>query len=159
MKKQLIEDNMCLVYSLISKEDPSYIGDEDIIQTGMLGLCKAAEKWDESRGNFSTLAWCCIRNEIVNEFRNRAKHHGVLSLDYEVDGEDGERTSFGDFVVGSEDVGYVDVEFDSYSLTEKETQIFEAYKQGLTADEICEIVGCPKQLVWKTMRKIRILRG
>lgn len=150
---------MNLVYSLVSKEYPTYTHDEDIIQCGMLGLCKSAEKWNEEKGKFSTFAWKCIRNEINAEFRRRSKQKGVLSLDYEVDGEDGERTSFGDFVVGEEDVAYVDVEFDSDSLTNRENQIFGLYKQGLTPDEIVKIVGCPKQCVWKTMRKIRILRG
>ena len=68
-KQQLIEDNLNLVYALISREYPTYLHDEDIIQTGMLGLCKAADKWDEKRGTFSNFAWCCIRHEIIKEFK------------------------------------------------------------------------------------------
>ena len=77
-KQQLIEDNMGLVYSLILREYPTYIQDEDIIQCGMLGLCQAADKFDESKGfKFAGFAWFCIRNEIIRELNKRSKHQGA----------------------------------------------------------------------------------
>lgn len=154
-KQQLIEDNMNLVYSLISKEYPTYLQDEDIVQCGMVGLCNAAEKWDESKSKFSTFAFICIRNEIRMELRRRQKHSGLLSLDYEVDGNDGERTSFGDFIVGDEDVLYIDTELPS--LTDRERQVFELFQAGLTPKEVADNIGVSEQYVWKVMRKIRAL--
>lgn len=156
-KQQLIEDNMNLVYSLVSKEYPTYLQDEDIIQSGMVGLCKAAEKWDESKSKFSTFAFICIRNEIRKDLQQRNKHKGVLSLDYEVDGQDGERTSFGDFIVGAEDVLYIDTELPT--ITDRERQVFELFQTGLAQTEIANKLGVSKQYVWKVMRKIRALRG
>ena len=157
-KQQLIEDNMGLVYSLIAREYPTYLHDEDIIQSGMLGLCKAAEKWDESKSKFSTFANICVRSEIQVEFRRRAKHQGVLSLDYEVDNE-GERTTFGDFIVGDEDVGYVDLGVDLDALSPKEQLIGELLTNGVSQDEIVSRLGVSKQLIWKTIRKIKAMRG
>lgn len=157
-KQQLIEDNMSLVYSLVAREYPTYLHDEDIIQSGMLGLCKAAEKWDESKSKFSTFANICIRSEIQVEFRKRAKHQGVLSLDYEVDNE-GERTTFGDFIVGDEDVGYVDLGVDLDALSPKEQLIGELLTNGVSQDEIVSRLGVSKQLIWKTIRKIKAMRG
>ena len=158
-KQQLIEDNMNLVYSLISKEYPSYLGDEDIIQTGMLGLCQAADKWDESRGKFSTFAWYCIRNEILKEFNRRAKHQGVLSLDYEISDADGERASFGNCIVGQEDVGYVDTDVKVERLNKTQLKVFELYRNGMRTNEIATTLGISRQAVWYTMRKIRMMRG
>ena len=155
MKQKLIEDNMNLVYSLISKEYPTYVHDDDIIQCGMLGLCKAAEKWDESKSQFSTFAWSCIRNEICKEFRQRAKHQGILSLDYETNNEDGGRSTFGDCIVGAEDVLYVDT--DVKSITAREKQVFDLYKTGLSQVDIASKLGVTKPYVWKVMRKIRTL--
>ena len=152
-KQQLIEDNMNLVYSLIRKEYPTYISDEDLIQCGMLGLCKAAESGDETKAKFSTFAYCCIRRAIQCELRNRTKHSGVLSLDYEV-GNDGERTALGNLIVGDEDVIYVDV--DTSHLTSREKQIFELFQTGLDQAEIAKHLGVSKQYVWKVMRKARI---
>lgn len=150
---------MNLVYSLISKEYRSHLNDEDIIQAGMLGLCKAADKWDESKCNFSTFAWYCIRNAIIDEFKQRAKHQGVLSLDYEVDNGEGDRAPFGSFVVGQEDVGYIDVEVDVEKLTPTQLQVFKLFKIGVPTKEIARTLGVSRQCVWQTMRKLRILRG
>lgn len=156
-RQQLIEDNMNLVYSLVSKEYPTYLYDDDIIQCGMLGLCKAAEKWDESKSGFSTFAWRCIRNEIVSEFRRRAKHQGVLSLDYETSDDEGGRTTFGDCVVGEEDVTYVDIDIES--LSDRERQVLNLCATGLNQSDVATKLGVSKQYVWKVMRKIRTLNG
>lgn len=147
---------MNLVYALISREYPTYLQDEDIIQTGMLGLCMAADKWEESKGKFSSFAYSCIRNAILNEFRRRNKHVGVLSLDYEATGSGGERVPFSDFVVGDEDVTYID---DCYQkLTPLQAKIMDALKKGMTPKEVAKAVGTTTQNVHFTRRKVRILR-
>ena len=156
MKQQLIEDNMNLVYSLISREYPAYLYDEDIIQTGMLGLCKAAEQWDETKSKFSNFAWYCIRYEIIKEFKRRAKHSGVLSLDYETT-TDGVRGSLGDTIVGDEDVLYI--EDCANQLTPLQRSILDLLKKGFTAKEVAQTLGTTTQKVYFTQRKIRILRG
>ena len=155
-KQQLIEDNMNLVYALVSREYPTYLQDEDIIQCGMLGLCQAADKFDESKGKFSAFAWFCIRNEIIREFKRREKHTGVLSLDYEATGSGGERVPFSDFVVGEEDVSYVDD--CSHQLTPLQAKIMAALKKGMTPQEVAKVVGTTVQNVHFTRRKVRILR-
>lgn len=157
-KQQLIEDNMNLVYSLISREFPTYIYDEDIIQTGMVGLCRAADKWDENVCNFSVFAWSCIRNAILNEFRSRAKHKGILSLDYEYEGVgNNARYTLADTIVGEEDVCFVDCCEDK--LTPLQRRIVELLKKGISSKEIAEILGTTEQNVSFTRRKIRILRS
>lgn len=153
-KQQIVEDNMNLVYSLIAKEYPTYLNDEDIIQCGMLGLCKAADKWDEEKGTFSTFAWFCIRNEIRQEFRSRSKHQNILSLDYEVDSEEG-KTTFGDFVMGDEDVNYIDTS----DLTEREAQVLQLLNNGLSQVVIAKKLGITKQRVWAILRKLKTMRG
>lgn len=158
-KQQLIEDNMNLVYSFLSKEYPTFLYDEDIVQCGMLGLCRAANTWDENISKFSTYAWKCIRTEVVDEFRKRAKHNGVLSLDYEKTDKNGDTTTFGSTLIGEEDVNYVDLSFNTDLLTDKQKQVFELYKTGLSVPEIAKKIGISKQHAWETMRKIRKLRG
>ena len=158
-KQQLIEDNMGLVYHLISKEYPTYLYDEDIIQWGMLGLCKAAEKWDESKSKFSTFAIICIRSEIQMEFRRRAKHQGIFSLDYEYEGEDGETNTLADCVIGDEDVPYFDIGINLSRLNEKEKRIVELLPTGMTQTDIARELGVTRQYVHRVVRKIRAMRG
>ena len=158
-KQQLIEDNLKLVYHVIHKYYPSNANDEDIIQCGMLGLCKAADKWDETKSQFSTFACSCIKNEIKLEFRRRSKHHGILSLDYEVYGDDGEKSTFGDFIVSEEDIEYVDLGIDYRRLSKREQAICEYCKQGLSYADIGRKLGISRSAVWKASRKIRKLIG
>lgn len=160
-KQQLIEDNMNLVYRLIHREYPTYIHDEDLIQCGMLGLCNAADKWDESKSAFSTFATICIRNEIKYEFRKRAKQQGILSLDYEI--KNGDTTcdfvTLGDLIVGEEDVPYVDLTPVYKHMNEEERRICELALTGLSGREIGEIVGRSHEFVYQVIRKFKSLWG
>ena len=157
-KQQLIEDNMGLVYHLILKEYPTYLQDEDIVQCGMLGLCKAAEKWDESKSKFSTFAMFSIRSAIQTELRDRAKHKGILSLDYEVDNGDDGVCTFGDIIAGDDDVPYFDLGIDLNQLNKKERQIAELLPTGMSQVDIGKKLGVSKQYVWQTIRKIKAMR-
>jgi RNA polymerase sigma factor (sigma-70 family) len=127
----------------------------------MLGLCKAAEKWDESKSKFSTFATICIRRAIQDEFRKRAKHQGILSLEYEIKTGDApcDIVTLADFIVGDEDVPYFDIGIDLARLNEKEQKIAQLLLTGMTQVDIAKEIGCTKQYVWSTIRKIRALRG
>lgn len=150
---------MNLVYSVIAKEYPTFIHDEDIIQSGMLGLCNAADKWDEEKSKFSTYAWSAIINGIKMELRSRSKHQGVLSLDYTVNTPDGDEISFGDLIPAEQDVGMVLAEFDERGLTQVERQVFRLIKKGYNCQETADILGKSKQVVHQSLRSIRRKRG
>lgn len=76
-RDKLITDNMRLVYHMYGKIGDGPIKEnykEDIISEGMLGLCKAADTFDESRGvRFSTYAAMCIRNAMLMFIRKTKK--------------------------------------------------------------------------------------
>lgn len=78
--KDFIEKNIRLVYFVINEYYPTLSKDEDIIQCGMLGLTKAANKWKEE-GKFSSYARQCILNEIRSELKNRQKRKVEISLE------------------------------------------------------------------------------
>lgn len=152
-QEQLIQDNMGLVYHVIQQKYPTFIGDEDLIQSGMVGLCKAAESFDPTVGKFSTFAYWCILNEIRRDFVSRFKHKGVLSLDYPAE-VDGEKVKIGDIIVGDEDVGYVDLT--DNSLTNRQKEILDLYQRGLNGVEIASVLGISRQSVCTQKRRIRI---
>lgn len=59
-KQQLVEKNIRLVYFIANKLGYT---DEDSLQYGLYGLCKAADTFDENRGiKFSTYAYPYISN-------------------------------------------------------------------------------------------------
>ena len=156
-KQQLIEENMNLVYFLINKYYPTFIKDEDLIQTGMIGLCRAAETWDESKSEFSTFASKCVLNEICNEFGRRCRHKETLSLDYKVKLDNGDEADFGEIIAGSEDVDFVDYERFYRELKPWEKQIVEYKQLGLTNKEIGKKVGCSANNVSRKIRELRYL--
>lgn len=153
--QNLINNNMSLVYYVIHKYYPTFINDEDIVQSGMVGLCKAANTWDEEKSTFSTYAIKCIMNEIRHEFRDRKKHKGVLSLDYEYDNDSDEEITLKDMLVGTSDVDFVDTQFIYEQLAPTEREILEYKKWGMTTEEIANQLGCSHQNVSKHIRRIK----
>ena len=153
--QKLINENINLVYYIVHKYYPTFVDDEDIIQCGMLGLCRAANTWDETKSVFSTYASMCILNEIKMEFRKRKKHKGVLSLEYEYDDTKDSIVELKDMIIGDEDVDYVDVHSIYNQFTPFEKKIFDYRKMGVTGVEIANKLGCSKQMISKTLRKMK----
>lgn len=147
---ELIEENMNLVYYIVSRQYPTFLHDDDVIQSGMLGLVKAANTFDPNKGLFSTYAGRCIRNEINQEFIRRKPFSETISLDTKI----GEEGTLQDILVGTEDVDYVDDEFYD-SLTEEERTVMTLDVNGYTSGEIATTCGITVPKVQKIMRTIR----
>ena len=147
---------MNLVYFIVNTYYPASANDEDIIQAGMEGLCRAANTWDGESTTFSTYASRCILNSICIEFRKRKKHYGLLSLDYEVNGEDG-TTPFGDLLEGQQDIDFVDIEPVMKKLAPIEREVFAMLAAGASPSDVTHKFGWSKQRTEKIMRKIRLV--
>lgn len=156
-QQKLIEDNMNLVYFTIHKFYPNMIADEDIVQCGMVGLCNAAQTWDESRSNFTTFACRCIGYEINNELKRRKRHNNTLSLDYYIGNSESEVHTFGEVVAGDNDVDYFDVRPFYDSLSSKDKEIFSVLQKGVTNKELAETFGVGASTAHYYTRRIRTL--
>ena len=89
-KKLLIEHNLRLVVYIAKKFDNTGVGVEDLISIGTIGLIKAVNTFDVSRGNrLSSYAAKCIDNEILMLLRAEKKMSREVSL-YEPIGTDKE---------------------------------------------------------------------
>ena len=156
MNQKLIEENMNLVYFLINRYYPTFIGDEDLVQCGMIGLCSAANNFDETSGvKFSTFASSCILNEICKEFTRRKKHSKVLSLEASKVNDDGEVSSIGDLIVGDEDVDFFDCDDFYDSLSTDYKAIVDLRRKGLNNYEIGTALGINYKTVSKHLTKMR----
>lgn len=156
-KHKLIEENMNLVYFTINEYFPKYNKDEDMIQCGMVGLCEAAESWDESKSQFSTYAVRCIRSDILLELRRRQRHPlPSLSLDYEYSTSDG-AVPMSEFLQGDEDVEFVDIRGVMDKLSPREQEVFALLSKGLKQTEIGEIYGLTNNRINQIARKIKLV--
>lgn len=71
VRNLIVASNMGLVYSIIRSFSFPLNKKADIIQAGYLGLIKAVEKYDSSRGaKFSTCAWEWMRAYMVEFIKN-----------------------------------------------------------------------------------------
>lgn len=69
-KNKLIEHNLRLVAHIIKKYYASYRDQEDLISIGTIGLIKAANSFNSSKGTkFATYASRCIENAILSQMR------------------------------------------------------------------------------------------
>ena len=160
-KQKLIEDNINLVYYVVKKYYPNYLHDEDIIQEGMVGLCKAVNGYDSDKSKFSTYATQCILNQIRYYFRQNSKHYEVLSYDRVIENVEDESLTFLDTIYGDEDVGLGVINFKMFyeKLSESEQELIDLLAIR-TEREIGKILGIPqgsvsrkKTLIKKKWRK------
>jgi RNA polymerase sporulation-specific sigma factor len=99
----LIEHNLRLVAHVAKKFDSSGIELEDLISIGTVGLIKAVETYQPTKGTkFATYAARCIQNEILMQLRALKKTRKDVSL-YSPIGTDkeGNEITIGD-VLGSD---------------------------------------------------------
>lgn len=165
-RDQLITDNMQLVYFLISKYFPDYIQNEDVQQEGMLGLIKAADTFNSSKGKFSTYASTCILNTIRHYFSRENKHTGCLSLEKTIlTDEAGNDLTILDTIVGDEDVNTsrVDLKLLYDALKEPEKKVMELLSLSYSERAIAKELGVSHTHVQKIrrriLRKLRTLNG
>jgi RNA polymerase sigma factor (sigma-70 family) len=157
-KDKLIEENMNLVYHVIHKYYPTFIRDEDVVQEGFLGLCQAADRYEEGKSKFSTYASTVILNQIRLYFKRELKHPEKLSLEYEIHDKDGGTTMLHDIIADEQGIKMFDyVERDDFidSLTDAEQSIVALTKEGLTQSEIGERLGVSQQAVQQKTNRIK----
>lgn len=154
-QKKLVEDNMKLVYFVLHKYYPAYAYDEDIAQIGMLGLCKAATTFDEMKGKFSTYAFRVIKNEIGMEFRRRRNLPQTISLNYEIEGPDGDHSELINSIVGDNDVDYFDFKAFYVRLAATDKAIVDARMNGQNQKKIAEILGVGQPCISRRINSIK----
>ena len=80
-RQQLIVHNLRLVVYIAKKFESTGINLEDLISIGTIGLIKAIDSFDPSKGTrLATYASRCIENEILMYFRAQRKTSGEVHL-------------------------------------------------------------------------------
>ena len=131
----LFHENIKLVYWLIRKYYPQCIYDDDVIQSGMIGLWKASKSYDPEKSKFATYAVKCILNEIKMHFRreSRQKRNVEVSLDELVDiSNEGDEVSRYDLTKDLTQLFCMD----TYTLTDTELSILHLKSKGYRDAEI-----------------------
>lgn len=101
-KEQMVLANYGIVFSVMQNLGVP-VNDEDMFQTGILGLLKAINTFDSSRGyKFSTYAFPIVRNELLMSFRKSKRSvKAAFSLDDNADFGNGESVSYAEMISDS----------------------------------------------------------
>jgi RNA polymerase sigma factor (sigma-70 family) len=148
-QRKLVEDNLKLVHFVIAKSYPTFRGDEDIFQSGSLGLLRAALNWDESKCAFSTYAVKCINYAIKDELRERQRNGDTISLDCPI----GDDLTLADTISDNEEVFFVDDRFVE-KLNDDERFIFDLSSKGYQVSDIQTLTGYDSRKIRKILRII-----
>lgn len=160
----LIEHNLRLVAHIVKKYSLPEKDNEDLLSIGTVGLIKAVDSFDGSKGiRLGTYAARCIENEVLMHFRAGKKSSGEMYL-YDPIGTDkeGNAISLLDIVM-TEDEDYAEAcerkeklallpGFIAKCLEEREKEII-AYRYGLqngrelTQREIARHLGISRSYV------------
>lgn len=119
-RNRLVSHNMRLVAHIIKKYYSSYSDQEDIISIGTIGLIKAINTFDYTKGTrLATYASRCIENEIFMHFRSRRKSAQDISMNEPIDTDsEGNPLTFTDIIYSDETV------FDDVDLKIKTEKLY-----------------------------------
>lgn len=133
--KNLFESNVNLVYYIVNKYFYNFRGDDDVIQSGLIGLWKACKSYDPDKSKFATYASKCILNQIRLYFRHESKYTNNVSVSLDENitiSNDGDEVCRYDLL---EDLVAIYC-MDDFELTHKETQVLHLKSKGYTDLEI-----------------------
>ena len=131
-RRVLIERNLRLVAHVAKRYQNSVQDMEDLIATGAIGLIKAVDTFDETKGSrLATYAVRCIDNELLMMFRAKKKTSREVSI-FDPIGTDKEGNEINLLDVLEQEQPDV---VDRMELTERISKLPELLKKSLTARE------------------------
>lgn len=87
-KNKLVEHNLRLVAHIIKKYYSNSSEQDDLISIGTIGLIKAVNTFNESKGiKLATYASKCIENEVLMYFRSQKKSSQDISINEPIDSD------------------------------------------------------------------------
>lgn len=147
-------DHFGLINKVINDMRLSYRRD-DFYDVGLIGLTRAIQTYDETKGTFGTYGYACIKNEILSELA-REKEVDLLSLDYDMTGEEFTLTDIIPNNVNLERDMLKKEEINSLyycllKLKDKEIEVISSYfglgREKITLEEIAKNLNTSKQVI------------
>lgn len=161
-QQELVEINHNLIYKFAKKRNVIIDDYYDILA---IGLCKAATIFDKNKGEFSTVAFRCMENELCMYWRHEQRQSAVpddmiLSYDAPIGDEDSDNK--GSFLDNFADSNYThDIVIGNIMsdillsvLNDKEKTIVEFLDNGLSQVDIAIRLGCTRQNISYCIKQI-----
>lgn len=143
---------------------------EDLIQEGMIGLFKAVQGYDETRGSFYSFALLCVNRQLYHaiELASRKKHTPLNSyISLSPDGANEEQIAVDRSVIDQRtwdpETLFLDQETADgllqkllQALSPLEKEVLHAYMDGRNYRQIAEIMGKSPKVIDNALHRIRV---
>lgn len=157
---ELVERNHNLIYAFLHQKGFSI---DEYYGLAAIGLCRAVQPFDSTKSSFSTYAYKCMHNEILQEVRKeqaskRVPDTAMVYYQSEVRNDDGNTTTILDFIEGdasAEDAALCNVMCSSilHSLNEREKTAFTLLSKGYTQWEVASALDCTQASISRTIKR------
>lgn len=150
-------ENEKLVYHVVNRIFPTFVGNEDLIQEGCLGLWKACNTYDESKDTqFSTYACQVIATEIRMYLRRILKPTDILRDADSLDAKAYDDPNGYDYYdIYGMDMEWLDSQEFMKHLTDRQKRIVCLRVKGHTMRDTAERIGVSYTIVWRELQRIR----
>lgn len=159
-QQELVEKNHNLIYEFAKNKG---LAIDEYYGILAIGLCKAALAYDESKGKFSTIAYCCMSNILKQHYRyiNRQRvipEDKILSYNAQLNDDiDGSYidTITDDCCVHDMIIDGITTESIMNTLNDREKNIVKLLIDGMKQHEIASILGCSRQNISYCVQQMR----
>lgn len=163
-QQKLVEENHNLIYGFANK---MHLPLEEYYDLLAIGLCKAAQIFEEDKGAFSTVAYCCMKNELALYLRHIQIKSAIpkeLIFSYDASCKDSHNGDTGNNVLETlaskhsvEDlvVNHIVTKEILTSLKDEDKFILQMIAVGMSQRKIAEKMGYSAQWVNNCIKRIR----
>lgn len=166
--EKLVEDNISLVDFMLYKHFKTFINlypnlVDDLKQEGAIGLMKAAEQFDETKGAFTTIATFKIKNAMLRFYQRYVKRHynnqkvTIISSDTNIT-EDENITLLDSIIIENSEKDYrvnSIMTRTEYSEIKDINLILNMTAQGYSQEEIAKVIGTSQVQVSRRIIKFK----
>lgn len=166
--EKLVEDNISLVDFMLYKHFKTFINlypnlVDDLKQEGAIGLIKAAEQFDETKGAFTTIATFKIKNAMLRFYQRYVKRHynnpkvTIISSDTNIT-EDENITLLDSIIIENSEKDYrvnSIMTRTEYSEIKDINLILNMTAQGYSQEEIAKVIGTSQVQVSRRIIKFK----
>lgn len=160
-QQELVEKNHNLIYKFAKNKG---LAIDEYYGILAIGLCKAALAYDENKGKFSTIAYCCMSSVMKEHYRciNRQRtipEDKIVSYNSQIGDEDIDKsyidTIADDCCVQDTVISNIITERIMDTLNDKERTIAKLLIDGMTHSEISAKLGYSRQNITYHAQQMR----
>ncbi|MEA5084371.1 MAG: sigma-70 family RNA polymerase sigma factor [Lachnospiraceae bacterium] len=158
--KELFSENIKFAYWVLNRYYPGYVNNEEAKQICLIGLWRACQAYDTSKGGkITTIACICIQNQMRLFFRGVKKNNRFQYVDSEIYTDEGKVINIFDIIPDEK----ADVVSESFCLREmlsvldqREQRIVLMRLQGISQVEISKKLNLSQAQIARIITKIKI---